>query len=172
MITDTDFGTAAQTSKARECREIIARAQGTETHYIWNRLLFPRIAMTESIKMLAKEAGAYWLLDAIAYHVKFSMIKLMAENPEAGKLMRELSFWKLERLTGGRYHANGENEWILMGTDGNLKTRPNHPEDPQVGYIHQCIPRSDFPLDEGVTIYCQLMDSDKLDFALMLPGDY
>ena len=40
---------------------------GTENYFKWS-MLFPQFVLTDGVKFIADECGAYWLMDAIASH--------------------------------------------------------------------------------------------------------
>jgi hypothetical protein len=49
-----------------ETKELdLSQFYGTEEYHRWS-ILFPRFVLTDGAKYLAEQAGAYWLMDAIA----------------------------------------------------------------------------------------------------------
>lgn len=53
----------------QELRDNLSQFTGTEQWYRFSAL-FPRFLLTDGTQYLAEKAGAYWLMDAIASHVK------------------------------------------------------------------------------------------------------
>ena len=108
--------------------EILAELQqhiGSELYY--QHSLRKNLVYTDGVKCLAENAGAYWLLDAIASH-----------QPEALKdpMLREIQFWTLKKR---------EHEWLLFcerDTGDDIA-------------IQQVIEFSDFPLDEIKLYVCR-----------------
>ena len=102
---------------------------GTNGYHLFNAM-FRRIVATDGAIHVAKTAGAYWLLEAIASHIM--------TNPKVrtGPLA-ELQFWKLESKTLQRGPNKGSKRWELScRADSDL---------PPV--VTQKIEYSDFPLD-------------------------
>lgn len=61
---------------------------GTEAYHRWS-ILFPRFVLTDGAKYVADEAGAYWLMDAIASHINayytetFALARLVVKDSKA-----------------------------------------------------------------------------------------
>lgn len=52
----------------QELQQSLGQFIGTEAYHQWS-VLFPRCVLTDGAEFLAEEAGAYWLMDAIASHM-------------------------------------------------------------------------------------------------------
>lgn len=72
---------------------------GTETYTRWS-MLFPNFVLTDGAKYIAESCDAYWLMDAIASHVR--------------------SYRKEE--FGSVTFSREEKNWLLKITDGNETT--------------------------------------------------
>ena len=102
--------------------------------------LFRNCLLTDGALYLAENCGAYWLMDAIGSYQHER--KFRAED---------FQVWKLAR--------DPVDGWRLIAEDGN---------DNQLA--SQFIEFSDFPLDEGITIYA--IRNELGGLTLMLPSEY
>ena len=81
----------------QEINSSLANFYGSETLTRWS-MLFRRDVLTEGVKFVAEECGAYWLMDAIASH-------------QHGPISAEdFQSWKFSKVDG---------DWVLSGDDGN-----------------------------------------------------
>lgn len=141
--------------RAREATRLAGDLQqftGTENYY---RHMFGRLVFTDGVKYLAEQAGAFWLIDAIASY-------------QAGPSKRRLDmvcegrqFWLLKCRTD----ANGHRSATLYGcrdvkTDGT-------PEDV---VVKQEIEFTDFPMDD-FKLYC-FEGGPGGAYVVLLPSEY
>lgn len=75
----------------------LAQFTGTEYYYKWSPL-FRNFVLTDGTKHLAEEAGAYWLMDAIASHFR----SYRGEDFVVATLKKRPQTWLL-KLTDGNY---------------------------------------------------------------------
>lgn len=80
----------------QELQANLAQFTGTEGYTRWSRHIFPNFVLTDGAKYLAENAGAYWLMDAIASH--FASYK--NEGFVVAKFMAIVGGWELN-LTDG-----------------------------------------------------------------------
>jgi hypothetical protein len=92
---------------------------GTEHYYQWSPL-FRSFRLTDGTKYLAEEAGAYWLMDAIASHWP------TVRKHEA---CRQMCFWTLQ--------VHGDKSADLYC----------HPDEGEPAVVHQHIEFTDFPFN-------------------------
>lgn len=116
----------------------------TENYYRYSPL-FRNFVLTDGAKYLADEAGAYWLMDAIASHVGSYRRDTFAVATLAGLCNRP--HLRLKRPA----------DWLLTIDDGNGKV-----------YAQQEIEFSDFPLD---LIKLYLCKNDDV-WVILLPSEY
>lgn len=74
---------------ATELKSHLAGFTGTENYHRWS--ILSRMVLTDGAKSLAEEAGAYWLMDAIASHQPKAL-----RDPK----LQEIQFWKLKAKDG------------------------------------------------------------------------
>jgi len=128
----------------------LAHFTGTEA---WHRYspLFRQLLLTDGVKFLCENAGAYWLVDAIGSHI-FTNRKVFdpRQNP--------MQFWNLT-VTGDKA--------VLTCTDGG-----KHGEEP-IELARQDIEFTDFPLPKiDIWAAWELGLDPKGAFVLMLPSEY
>ena len=102
---------------------------------------------TPGVQYLAEQAGAYWLIDAIASHVgSKAFLQAVTNDPR----IQDLHFWKLK-----------------VGEDGSahLTACVDSGEQP---FITQQIPFSDFPLEE-IDLW---VGYDGQHYTLYLPSEH
>ncbi len=107
----------------------LAQFTGTSQWYRWS-ILFKNCVLTDGTRYLAEQAGAYWLMDAIASH-----------QPKALKNanLRDFQLWTL----------------TVKDREGILECREDSDTKP---IITQKIPYTDFPL-EKIDLYCNPLDA-------------
>lgn len=105
------------TSAKEKLEAVLAQFTGTKAYHRWNPLV-PSYVLTDGASYLAREAGAYWLMDAIAsYWVE------VKKDPD----LLAFQCWEL-KVTG--------QSALLIGMNGNNEVK-----------IRQSIAWTDFPLD-------------------------
>jgi len=123
--------------------------QFTGSDTVYRHALVPNFVYTEGVKYLAKEAEAYWLLDAIASHYfdKKSLRKI-----EADEAANALAIWTLTR--------DGEGAVLQCKADTYCPI-----------LVEQRIAYTDFPFTElsPCKFYCGWYGEKRL---LMLPSEY
>lgn len=108
----------------------------------------PGVRFTEGVKWLCDNAGAYWLVDAIASHLISGPYRLAAKRDAR---LAGCSFWRLQREPKGQgAHLYGE---------------ADSGEEPA---IHQAIEFTDFPLP-SVRIWAE---HDGTEWVLLLPSEH
>lgn len=122
---------------------------GTETWYRYSPM-FRYLLLTEGVKFLAENAGAYWLMDAIGSHI--------ATNPRLTHTRNPAQFWTL---------AVNNSKATLRCTDGGKHGAQ------AIELAKQEIEYTDFPL---ASIDIWVMWDEIVDprgaFVAMLPGEY
>ena len=115
---------------------------GTERWY--RHALVRNVTFTDGAKYLAHHAGAYWLLDIIAF----------AQPHTAGLANEYFQTWRLT--------VNADASATVVCTDGNDKE-----------LYRQAIPYTDFPLSE-MTLYCcrDGVLGYGVDWVILLPREY
>ena len=98
------------------------------------------ILLTDGSKELADSAKAYWLLDIIASY-------------QGSKKLEKIGWFQTWNLS-----QNGATSWCITCDNGNGKV-----------FVKQEIEHSDFPLEEGVKLYCIEDESNKV---VLLPSEY
>lgn len=88
--------------------------------------LNPKIIYTPGVQYVAENAGAYWLIDAIASY--FGSAE-MSRSMDQDSRLRYLQFWKLKR--------NGDSAVLSAEADSG-----------ETPFITQVIEYTDFPLEE------------------------
>ncbi len=116
----------------------------SDTFTRWSPL-FRRDVLTEGTHYLAEQAGAYWLMDAIASHQHDPLVKA-----------EDFQVWTLQRASIG-------GNWSLVATDGDKG-------DGHVVLATQAIEYSDFPLPEGITLWANRNEFGGI--TIMLPSEY
>ena len=127
---------------------------GTEGYHLFNGM-FRNFVATDGTIHVAKEAGAFWLLEAIASHI--------ATN---GKLrvgpLADMQFWKLESKTLKSGPNKGSKRWELScRMDSDM---------PPV--VTQKIEFSDFPLDSIDLWVAPSMMGDRKVWVIYLPSEH
>lgn len=101
-------------------KESLEQFTGTESYHRWSAL-FRNCVLTDGVKYLADEAGAYWLMDAIASHIPTTARK--------DERLQDMQFWKL-------VVKNGKAVLSCEADSG------------EKAVTTQRIPYTDFPLEE------------------------
>lgn len=114
---------------------------GTETWHRWSPL-FPKVTLTEGTKWLADNAGAYWLMDAIASYQK---------DCEKDEMLCDMQFWTLR--------VNEDKTATLICE-----------RDTDDVAFKQEIEYTDFPLKE-IKLYCA-SGGPQNTMVILLPGEY
>ena len=112
--------------KADQLTTALLQFTGSTQCHRWSRLT--RLVMTDGVQYLAKEAGAYWLLDAIASYQNSPQVK-------GSRRLQEIQFWTLS----------------VNGSQGILECVEDSGEPP---IVRQEIPYTDFPLKEIKLYVC------------------
>lgn len=118
---------------------------GTETWHRWS-VLFPRMLMTDGAKYVADhggDAGAYWLMDAIASHQT-----ALQKNPR----FKDAQFWKLD--------VNKDKSARLTCVE----------DSGMPPAIEQEITYTDFDMDT-LSLYCMPV-GDGMNYTILLPSEY
>lgn len=134
--------TAENTAALEEAGEIVRAERirallsyATGSETVYRHPLL-KVRYTEGVKLMAEECGAYWLIDLVVSHQL---------NP---RVRREaFQVWELRR-------CKTSPRWKAVCTDGNENR-----------VTSQLIEFSDFPLPEGIKIYC-------CDGVILLPSEY
>lgn len=114
---------------------------GTDGYIRWSAL-FRNFVLTDGTMYLAENAGAYWLMDAIASHI--------ASYKEEGFVVAKL-------VKGMEGKLIGAPDWVLTLDDGNGRVLAS-----------QEIEYSDFPLD-SISLY--VIPQENL-WIILLPSEY
>ena len=127
--------------KAEELRDGLAQFTGTDGYAKYPGGLL----LTDGIRFLAENAGAFWLLDVIA-----SYQPRCRRDP----MLRDMQFWTLKRVPD-------TSKAVVTCDDGDGHVK-----------ITQKIPFTDFPLAE-VKIWVELGSADGVNphYVVMLPGE-
>lgn len=123
-----------------EIRGALPQFTGTENHTKWSPL-FPRHLLTDGVAYLAEAAECFWLMD------------LIGSYQHGGLRDQNFQVWKLTKPPGDLNVA------VASCEDGNDRV-----------LIHQKIPYTDFPLDEGVTLYA--VRNEHRGVTITLPSEY
>jgi hypothetical protein len=115
---------------------------GTQQWHRYNPILFRNVLLTDGAKYVADEAGAYWLMDAIASHQPEAR-----QNPN----LREFQLWRLK--------VAPDKTAILECLEDSDK----------LPTIIQTIELTDFPLGELKLYVCP---ADHVNQVIMLPSEY
>lgn len=113
---------------------------GTTGYYLFTS----GFKLTDGVKYLADEAGAYWLLDIICSYQHEPKLR----TPH----IQHFQIWELKVLP--QDEATGGRSAVVT-----MKTDTNHPE-----LVRQEIQHTDFPLDT-ITLYL-------IDGVMLLPSEY
>lgn len=97
---------------------------GTEHYY---KHLFGRLVYTDGVQYLAENAGAYWLIDAIASYQGSKQLSTPS--------LKEFQLWELKKV--------GKSAILTCKADSGVKPA-----------VSQEIEFTDFPLDE-IKLYCE-----------------
>ena len=122
--------------------EDLDRFTGTDCYHQWS-ILFPQIVLTDGTKYVAEEAGAYWLMDAVASHQP----KLLRHQD---RRLQEVQFWTLK--------VNQEKRSAVLSCVADSDCKPA---------VVQRIEYTDFPLPE-IKLYVAVGDPT----VIMLPSEY
>ncbi len=125
--------------------ESLRQFTGTEGYHRWSPL-FRRHCLTDGAQYLAEQAGAYWLMDAIASHHQTACQK--------DHRCRDIQFWTLK--TDLDKHTCVLQCW----GDSGKGEKP---------VVTQEIEYTDFPLEE-IKLFCQPLD--ETNWVIMLPSEY
>lgn len=116
---------------------------GSENYYRINRI-YPNVIMTDGAHYVAVHAQAYWLMEAIASHIRYSV-----HNTD-----RDETYVVCKLIVK-------DNQADLIIDNGNDGAR-------RAEYAHQRIEYTDFPLDE-MKLYAAY---DGEYWIVMLPSEY
>lgn len=111
-----------KTTSAHELRCSLANFCGSDSFTHWSPL-FRRDVLTQGALHLGEEAGAYWLVDAVA-----------SWQTDKKVHAQEFQVWTLRQQP--------DQSWTLLCEDGNYNV-----------VAKQEIEFSDFPLPEGITLW-------------------
>jgi len=111
------------------------------------RSMSPKLIYTPGVQHLAEQAGAYWLIDAIAAYVPSKKLDKAIQKDER---VGYLHFWKLE---------------VSDDESATLTARVDRDEPP---FITQEIPFTDFPL-KAIELWCGF---DGQRWTLYLPSEH
>jgi len=143
------------TMTADEIRNNLAQCYSSEGHHKWS-ILFRHHVTTDGGMLLAESCGAFWLLDAVASHHANVRRK-------GGQKLMEFQKWVLKVLPATE---DKPRRGMLRCYDG----------DSDKAIVTQRIPYTDFPLDEGVTLYVEPcgLNADETAYnrwCIMLPRE-
>lgn len=79
----------------QELQQNLSQFTGTEAYTKWS-ILFRNFVLTDGAKFLAEEAGAYWLMDAVASHYQ----AYKKEGFVVAKLLKYKGNWVLDITDG------------------------------------------------------------------------
>lgn len=119
----------------------LAHFTGTDAYHRFS-FVFPNVVLTDGAEYLARSAGAYWLMDAIACYLP----RIPASEGFA------VANFKVENRSGVLLIDNGHD-----GTD-----------EMRVIYAHQDVTFTDFPLP-SITLYVGRQDDL---WVILLPSEY
>ena len=133
-------------SKANQLRMELRHFCGDLEHY--RHPINRRVIYTPGVRNLAEEAGAYWLIDAMASWIgSYSFLKALHQDER----LRSLHFWKLT--------VDRETKSALLEAV---------PDQGEAAFITQRIPFTDFPLDE-IDVWAGY---DGTNWTLYLPSEH
>ena len=124
----------------------LAQFSGSEQ---WYKHFSGRLIYTDGIDYLAREAGAFWLIDAIASHQP--QISRIASKQQRTDIL-DFQIWVLRKTPQLRWPKAAK---LTM-----------HADLPGEAIVTQIIEFTDFPLDE-ITLYLEAGEYP----TLMLPGE-
>jgi len=127
---------------AEQLRDGLTNFYGSESFHKFS-VLFPKHILTDGAKFLADNAGAYWLMDAIASH-HGKCIK--------DEMLRDMQFWTLK--------TDVEKHTAVLTCD----------RDTNDTAIKQVIEHTDFPLPE-IKLYCA-PSGDGKHYTILLDSEY
>ena len=127
---------------------------GTECyHKHW----LPHVVYTDGVAYLAEHGKCYWLLDAIASHLRMPSVVMR----KRGERFAQLHLWELRKLPEGSENM------------ASLEAREDSGEK---AVIRQLIPYTDFPFADGdkpFTLFAAAQDlGERIVYVLMLPSEY
>jgi hypothetical protein len=120
--------TENEVKAAIELKSELEMFTGTEDYHCCNALWSRDFKVTDGVKFLAEEAGAYWLLDIIAFAQQETVIK-------NSQVLKQFQLWELEV-------RENKTAKITCGYDTEKPV------------WSQEIPFTDFPLDEIKLYVC------------------
>lgn len=123
------MNTAQANAKRTLTEDDLRQFSGGEERYR-HALLGDRFLYTDGVRFLAEQAGAYWLIDAIASYQLDRRIR-------GDAMLRDFQLWTLRLHNGGAV--------LTLRRDSGAGQRP---------VIQQDIDYTDFPLDK-VTLYVE-----------------
>lgn len=154
MTTTTD--TPTRQHQASELSGNLAHFTGSCEQYLhWTR----RLLHTEGVQYLAEQAGAYWLIDAIASYQTGKARRRLNE------ICGHLQVWVLKVDHSDKPKGTMQSPMAVLtasrdrGRDGEVIDRA----------IRQAVPFTDFPLDE-IVLYAA--DNGNGTVTLMLRSEY
>lgn len=179
MQQDQEDGKLTKEAKAIAVQRIYDSAQGTDT---WHRHHFVHnLYWTDSVGYIAGQAGAFWLIDAIASHLASN--KRLKNEPFQVWILKKNPFYKNEEIEivpssifsvatalDWKYgistsREDRESMFFLIATDGGKNDNDPLP------IVRQAIPYSDFPLDEIKLWVEESYIQGEGNWVLMCPGD-
>jgi hypothetical protein len=134
--------------EAAKLRAALPSFTGTTTWTRYSPALFRQLLLTDGVKFLADNAGAYWLCDAIGSHI--------FTNPRLSPQLEYFQVWTFRRAAINELDKP-HRLWVTNGND-------------KKAIVEQLIDYSSFPLPEIVlwAVWDEGMDA----FVLMLPSEY
>lgn len=127
---------------------------GTMNYHLFNGM-FRNFVATDGAMHVAKEGGAFWLLEAIASHIA-------TNNKLRSGPLAEIQFWKLESRILKSGPNKGSKRWTLAcRADSDL---------PPV--VMQNIEYSDFPLDSIELWVAPSYLGDRKVWVIYLPSEH
>jgi hypothetical protein len=127
---------------------------GTESYHQFN-WLYRNFVATDGAIYVAKEGGAYWLLEAIASHIATNA-KLRVG------MLAEIQFWKLRSRTLKSGPNKGQKRWELSC----------HADSDMPPVVTQKIEHSDFPLDSIDLWVAPSQMGDRKVWVIYLPSEH
>ena len=138
---------------SEEFERNLAQFTGTESYHRWNKMLFPRMVMTDGVKYVASELGAYWLMDLIA-----SVAPKLVDSGH-----RFMVAW-----IDVREEENGDRNAEIIIDDGNWSPK-NDPTQQFREKLHVQATWTDFPADK-LKLYIQPTFDNLI--LIMRPSEY
>lgn len=153
MSTETTTTTKAEAAAALHAT--LAGFCGTEEYH---RHWLPHVVYTDGVAYLQEAGKCYWLVDAIASHLRFPSIVMRRR----GERFARLHQWELRRLPEG---------------SANMAVLEARADSGEKVVIRQLIPYTDFPFEDGEKPFrlyaaAQELDGGRTVYVLMLVSEY